>query len=284
MLESVTADSVFAEILMEEPEPKAVLLVEGPDEGAALYGHLQAGVLRIICGGKATVVGAAAIAQAQGVTSVYGLIDRDLDALRDMDGGYPEHVIATDAYDLAADLLLTSSESLRRILSAHAPGPVEVIEATTGRTVDDAVYDLTIKMAGIRLAALRERFPFVLKNFDFGAVVGPDFQAAEVGDFLGKLRLSDPNFFVGASVEAAVMLAASEVRTSRHHCGGHDIVGASVALIHRAGGPGVSKRAIAGSVLSLATCQVLASLNCLQQLAAIAHEESGVELLDCIAA
>ena len=104
MLEDLTPESVYSQVMMEEPPPRAVLLVEGPDEDTILFDHLTTGVVRVIAGNKKAVLGSARIAMDEGMSNVFGLVDRDLDTLRGRDT-YPSNVVATDSYDLIADLI-----------------------------------------------------------------------------------------------------------------------------------------------------------------------------------
>ncbi|WP_143709998.1 DUF4435 domain-containing protein [Kocuria flava] len=283
MLESVTAESIFAEIMMDETSPKAFFLVEGPDENAVFFGHVSADVVLIVCGGKKNVLGAVGLAESSGNNSVYGLVDSDFDRIRGLDRFYPAHVVGTSTYDLISDLVMSSSDVLRRSLSAHAAPGVRVIEDALGSPIDHAVFALTSRVAGARLATIREGYPFVFKSYNFTPVVGATFEPADMAAFLQHAVCRDPHFAVDATVLQAVNAAYSEVSVNRHSSGGHDIVSASVALLRKAGSQ-VSIKTISGTLISVASCKVVASLSCLADLTTIARADSGVELLDCFAA
>ena len=283
MLDCLNADSVFAEIMMDETSPKAFLLVEGTDESAIFFGHVTPRVVLIVCGGKRTVLGAARLAEVQGHSNVYGLVDSDFDRILGMDEQYSTNVAATETYDLVSDLVMSSSDVLRRSLSAHAATGVRAIEDASGASVDHAVFALTSRLAGARLASMREGYPFVFKGFNFGHVLGATYQPGEISSFLTHSVCRDPHFKIDATVLETVHAAFSEVSGSRHNSGGHDIVGASIALLRRAGSQ-VSANAVSGTLISVATCNVLSSLSCLQELTTSARVNSGVELLECFAA
>ena len=283
MLDSVTADSVYSEIMMEEPPPKAFLLVEGPDENAIFFGHVSTDVVLIVCGGKKNVLEAARLAESNGYNNVYGLVDNDFDRILGRDKHYPDHVVATVAYDLISDLVMSSADVLRRCLSAHAAPGVRAIEDASGASIDHAVFALTSRLAGARLATIREGYPLIFRGYNFDPVVGAAYEPADISKFLHNAACRDPHFIVDATVLQAVDVAFSEISISRHTSGGHDIVSASVALLGKAGSQ-VSLKAISGTLISVASCNVVASLLCVRDLTTIARVDSGVELLDCFVA
>lgn len=283
MLESVTADSVFVEIMMDETSPNAFLLVEGPDENSIFFGHVSADVVLLICGGKRNVLGAVSLAESEGHDNVYGLVDSDFDRFLGLSALYPAHVVATEAYDLVSDLVMSSPDVLRRSLSAHAATGVRVIENLSGAAVDHAVFALTSMLAGARLATMRERYPLVYKGYNFTAVIKGSYEPADMTSFVSNAICQDPHFAVDASVLETFHTAFAEIGASRHTSGGHDIVGASIALLGKAGSQ-VSSKGLSGTLISVASCSVLSSLTCLQTLTALARADSGVELLDCLAA
>ena len=283
MLDSVTADSVFVEIMMDETSAKAFLLVEGTDENSVFFGHVAPDVVLIVCGGKKNVLGAAGLAESNDRDNVYGLVDNDFDRFRGLDTSYCSHVVSTSTYDLIADLVMSSPDVLRRTLSAHAATGVHAIEFASGATVDHSVFALTSRLAGARLATLREGYPLVFKGYNFTPVVAATYEPADLSSFLAHAVCRDPHFTVDVGVLKTVHTAFSEVGATRHSSGGHDIVSASIALLRKAGSQ-VSSKTVSGTFISVASCAVLASLSCVQDLSAAARADSGVELLDCFAA
>lgn len=282
MLDSVTAESIFAEIGMDETSPKAFLLVEGPDENSILFGHVSADVVLIVCGGKRNVLGAVSLAESSG-KNVYGLVDDDFDRIQGLDEQYPAHVVATGAYDLISDLVMSSSDVLRRALSAHAAPSVDEIETVSGFPIDHVVFAMTEKLAAARLAAKREKYPLIFKGYNFAPLVGEIYEPSELSCFVEHAASRTPHFAVDSTVHQAVQSAFSEVSLSRHTSGGHDIVSASFAILSKAGAQ-VSIKTISGTLISVASCQVIASLACLVDLTTMARVDSGVELLVCLAA
>jgi hypothetical protein len=283
MLEELTPGSVFSQAIMEEPPPRAILLVEGPDEDTILFDHLAQGVVRIIAGGKKAVLGAAQIALDTGMTNVLGLVDHDLDVLRGRDR-YPSNVVSSDGYDLMSDVVaVLGDDVLRRVLNAHAAMSVRDIEATRGRKVAEVVFEVTTPLAALRLASLESGYPLVLRRYDFRQVLTPGFEAADVSVYVANAIFRREGFTIDETVIDDVRQRVPEVG-HRRHAGGHDLVAASVALIAKAGGSRVSKDAIAANLMSLATCDVLAAVRCLQVLHTSAQDATGRGLFDCIAA
>ena len=282
MLEELTSDSVFSQVIMEEPHPIAILLVEGPDEDTILFEHLNEGVVRIIAGGKKAVLGAVQLAEDAGLKHVFGLVDRDFDALRGLDS-YPNNVEATVTYDLVADLVLAlGDDALRRALNAHAAPSVRAVEAATSRSIVDVIFDLTFPLGAVRLASLRAGYPLVLRNYDFHHVLTESFDAADVSVYVRHSVCRQPEFIIDDTVIDDVRGHLLEV-ADRRHTGGHDLVSASVAVIAK-GGHRVAKKAISGNIMSFATCDVLAAIPCLQTLNARAAAATGLDLFDCVAA
>lgn len=282
MLEDLTPDSVFSQVLMEDPPPRAILLVEGPDEDALLFEHLSEGVVRIIAGGKRAVLGAAQTALDTGMTNVFGLVDRDLDSLRGRDV-YPANVVATGSYDLLADLVaVLGDDALRRVMSAHAAPSVRVAETASGRRVPDIVFELAGPLAAVRLASLRSHYPLVLAKYDFRHALTEKFEAADVSVYVLNAKCKNEKFAIDNALIEDIRDHLAEV-SDRRHIGGHDLVGAIGAVIAQAGGR-VSKDAIAGNIISFANCGVLARVTSLQKLHATARATLGIGLLDCMAA
>jgi hypothetical protein len=237
----------------------------------------------IVCGGKKNVLGAARLAESQGRNDVYGLVDSDFDRILGLDNRYPRHVVATTTYDLVSDLVMSSTDVLRRILSAHSAPSVQAIEQVSGSPIDEAVYALTSRLAATRLATMRENFPLAFKGYNFVPLVGAAYQPADLALFVEHAAHRSPDFIVDESVISAVQAAFSEISVNRHSSGGHDIVSASFALLRKAGSQ-ISPKTISGTLISVASCRVITSLSCLANLTAMARTASGVELLDCFAA
>lgn len=274
LLDSLTPESVFAQILMEEPRPVAHLLVEGPDESAILYGFTAPGVSLVVSGGKRNVIGAAAIAEQASVSRVYGLVDNDYDGLRGGESTIPRSVLRTEAYDLVADVVAAAPHSIRRVASAHAAPAVSRIEAETSLSIDEVVFLLSLALGASRLAALREGYPLIFKSFDFGKILAASFHPIGHEAIISSLKAKDPTFRCGPEVLEAVRRAERDLGGDRRRVGGHDLVGAVVAVLRQAGAHNVSRPAIEGSLVSLANAHILNSLRCLNKLRELAKADS----------
>lgn len=283
MLESLTPESLFAELLMDESDSKAFLLVEGPDEGAILHGHLASDVSLLICGGKKNVLGASSLAASRLDVPAYGLVDRDFDGLRSTSSILPMNVVSTASYDLLSDVISSVRGSLTRVMSAHCSEGVRAIEARRGAPIAQIVFEYGLTLAKMRLASLEESLPIVFKNFDVGAVVDSSFECPDWMKFVDAARKRDPNFVCTSEVAAAVADAEKAISGDERRVGGHDIVAIVVGLLNRAGGRNVSRQAIAGSLIACATRTVLQNLRCLEDLASLARSVDDVTLFDLAA-
>ncbi|MET4059409.1 hypothetical protein ABIB35_000940 [Arthrobacter sp. UYP6] len=283
MLSSITPESIFAQIMMEEAPTAAFFLVEGPDESAVFWDHISSGVVLIVCGGKRNVIGAARLAETNNVGDVYGLVDADFDRIRGLNSNYPTKVMATVSYDLVSDLMSFAPRTLRRSLIAHAEPGVRAIEKTSKLSIEETIYALTTRLAAARLASIREDFPLIFKGYQFSQVIGSTYEPAGLYTILEHARQRSSSFELDEDVLKSVEIAFNEVNTGPYWSGGHDIVAASAALLRKAGSQ-ISSKTIAGTLIAAASCPVLTSLPYLSELTAMARANSGVDLLDCFAA
>lgn len=280
MLESFTPDSLFARIMMDESGARAFFLVEGPDENSIFCEHIPDDVSLIVCGGKENVLGTAEIVESNSHPDVYGLVDSDFDRFQEGIADYPNHIVATDSYDLIADIVLSSPRSLRRALSAHGADSVQRIEDSTGKPVDHLVFGLTTKLAAVKLAARRNQYQVSFRDYDFLPLVDRSFELPGVDEILDHGATRSPAFTPEEIHHEAARSTYVELAGRRDASGGHDIVSASLALLMR-GGAKIPKKTISGTFISIGTCQVLASLACIRQLSDMALNDSGVDIFDC---
>lgn len=283
MLEELTADSVYAAIIMQEPQPRAVLLVEGPDDDMILGDHLRGGVIGIVCGSRGVVIDAVVIAEGEGRQEVFGLVDRDV--VPEVTGAesLPAAIVATTSYDLTADLAAAHPGAIKMAVLAHAFREARIVADARGHDIEDAIIDLASAFAGVRIAVQRAGHPIRLDGFDFSKVVGPRFETLGVEVFADNLRITRPELF---SWDNAIL---EELRDSmratagvRELCGGHDIAGAAYGFVAAAGGKNFSKRSFEAAIRVHATCELLVLVACLVELHRRCFTATGVRMFDCI--
>lgn len=281
MLENLTSGSIMATIVMSEPRPALVLLVEGPDEDAVLGHHLTEDTLGIVCGGRRNVVDSVAEAQRNGLDYVLGLVDRDLPSDLVESTTSQEGIVATDTYDLTADIASARPGVVGQVLTSHAHREVRVVKERRGEPVEEAVFDLATHYAGVRVAVQRSGYPIVLKGFDFSRVIAPDYATLSAACFVDTVRINDPKFVVDAGVRDDIERAVRETVGRRDLAGGHDIASAGLGLVARAGARQVSKPAIERSIRAFADCTLLSSLTCVILLQQMALERVGQPMFEC---
>ncbi|MDD1385688.1 hypothetical protein [Curtobacterium poinsettiae] len=283
MLDSLTPESIYAELMMDEDQVKAFLLVEGPDEVAILFGHLANGVSSVVCGGKRNVIGAANIALAQLETPTFGLVDRDFDGVRATSPIIPSRVAQTSSYDLLSDIVHNVEHSIRRVMSAHSAGGTAMIEDRRSMPVECVVFEVGCGLAPVRLASLEEGFPLIFRDYNFSGVLDSTYKAPDASGFIEGARCKDPLFDVDAMVHSAIDRARDTLDGDVYRVGGHDIVGIIVGLLRSAGSRNISRKAIEASLITCATSRVLVGLDCISKLTDIGRTEAGIELLDLAA-
>ncbi|WP_081984573.1 DUF4435 domain-containing protein [Curtobacterium sp. MR_MD2014] len=283
MLDSLTPESIFAELMMNEDDVRAFLLVEGPDEIAILFGHVAEGVSPIVCGGKKNVIGAAGIAARDLGTPVIGLVDRDFDGLRVKTSTVPRNVTQTTTYDLLSDVIHKVEGSIRRVMSAHSVTGTALIENRRQRSAEGVVLEVGCGLASVRLASLNEGFPLIFKNYDFTAVLDATSECPGALRFVDGARCKDPSFTATSIVLDAIDRASKSLAGDVHRVGGHDIVGIIVGLLRGVGSGNISRKSVEASLITCATPNVLRSLDCISRLVELGRSEAGMELFDLAA-
>jgi len=283
MLEELTADSVYATIMMQEPQPRAVLLVEGPDDDMMLGDHLRPGVIGIVCGSRGVVVDAVVIAEGEGRQEVFGLIDRDV--VREVSGteSLPGGVVTTTNYDLTADVAAARPGAIRMAVAAHAYREARLVADARGQDIEFAIIELASFFAGVRIAVQRAGYPIRLDGFDFSRVVGTNLETLGLEAFAAHLRVTKPEAFQWSdTVLDELRASAASSAGVRELCGGHDIAGAAYGFVKAAGGGNFSRSAFEASIRVHATCELLMIIPCVMELHRRCLATTGVQMFDCI--
>lgn len=107
MVESVTGDSVFAEIIMlRQVDTRSIVLIEGVGDNDTLYAHVDHTSSRLLIAyGKQNLERAVVLAERNGVERVLGIRDRDFLGVLDPQPDSP-NIVLTDLYDLDATIVL----------------------------------------------------------------------------------------------------------------------------------------------------------------------------------
>ncbi|WP_243073819.1 hypothetical protein [Microbacterium sp. SS28] len=282
MLEELTPDSVYSAIMMEEPQPVAVLLVEGPDDDMILGDHLRRGVIGIVCGNRSVAISATEISHQEGRENVFALVDRDL--VPEVVGTELTHpaVVTTSAYDLTADLAAECPGAIKMALMSLAHREARVVSERRGDDIEHVIIEIATVFAGIRVAVLREGYPVRLDGFNFAKVLGAQFETLGVEVFAENLVITKPQSFSwsAASVES-LRNSVLKHGGARELCGGHDLAGVAHGLVVAAGGRQFSKRSFEAAIRVHARCEVLTKLDCVLELQRLSQAATGLSLFDC---
>lgn len=283
MLEHLRSGSVLASILMSEPQPPLVLLIEGPDDDALLGGHLAPGVISIVCGGRRTVIDAVKSAEDAGWTHVLGLVDRDL--VPEINGPemLPAGVVVTGAYDLTADVASAKPGAIGQALTAHAHVEVRNIARVRSELIETSVLDLATRYAGVRIAVQKREHPVVLGGFDFRRVLNSEYQTLDASCFVDALRVTDPLFSFTDEMRGEIAASIASSAGQRHLAGGHDIAAAAFGIVTKAGARQVSKEVLERTIRAFAECAILCTIACLAALQSLAAERRSLPMFDCFA-
>lgn len=282
MLELLTSGSIISTIVMQEPSPALVLLVEGPDDDSLLGGHLAAGVVGITCGGRSTVIESVKIAEDNDWNHVLGLVDRDIKPETTGIETLPDAIVVTDTYDLTADVAAAKPGAIGQAVSAHAHREARRVATARGEDIETTVLDLATRFAGIRISVMRARYPIILDGFDFRRVLDHDFTTGDAQVFIDALLIRDPHFRFSKEqrdeIEAQILTSVGQ----RPLAGGHDIAGAAIGLVTLAGAKQVARISIERTVRAFADCDLLSGLACVRRLQELAIQRTSRPMFDCL--
>ena len=146
MLPYLTGDDLFAYLLLlRDVDKRTVLLLEGPDDCAALDVHLDDAECQSLPGyGKKTVLGAIALVESQEMPRVVAILDSDLESPEEEIPAQPS-IIYTDYYDLDATIYF-SGTAFHRVVSNFADK--EKTKAYLAQRNATSLLDLGARIAG----------------------------------------------------------------------------------------------------------------------------------------
>jgi len=254
-------------ILMRDVDTRAILLVEGQSDCAILDGHLDDSVAVTLPGhGKQNVCGAIAALQAQGVTTVAGVVDADFDWLADE---VCPGVITTEYYDFDVDLIRCPGV-LTRVVGAHFDREAmrSLLEETLEDTVASWLLETASTLGALRLVCRRDGLELSLQKFPIEEVF--DVRDLRV-DVVRLVELAvqrsdavvvDPTQ-LRVLVEAELKAATDPGRLAS----GHDAC-AVLALVgrRRLGARGVGREVIERALRSAVGCAEFSTLRVAQDL------------------
>jgi hypothetical protein len=264
MQEQLSGDALFAQILMHrQVDPRLQLVIEGSDELAALTGHLdESNVLLLMGGGKPALLRAGRLLESHSVDFALVAVDKDLDDLTGRSSGYPATVVATDGYDLATDILVARGDLLRRAAVSHGGRAcVTAIEERRGLDLLSAVVDVVSRVVVIRLVNEEHSLGMNLRDFPFADVLDKDLGLIPIVEVLARVDRRTGTTIDIERTEGLIRTCASRVAADLGYCGGHDVFGATAAILRLSGRRGIGAAQIAASIYTAVGCELIKALS-----------------------
>ena len=261
---SITGDALFAQVVMQrQVDTRLCLLVEGDDELAILTGHVDDhAVFVLMGGGKPALLRAAALIDLRNYDRALALIDRDLDDFTGKASAYPPSLVATIGYDFDSDVLGAEPGLLRRAaVSQVGPATIKRIENTCAAAFSDVIFALATSFAGLRLLNEEDALGLNLRAFPFLDIVGSDFQLLPMERVLERANERSAVTIAYADVQSKIDSAQARVSTKKTSSCGHDIFGATAAVLRKAGANNASIVQIAASVHTATSCLIISQLH-----------------------
>lgn len=261
---SLTGDSLFAHLMMQrQVDPRLFLLIEGDEELAILTGHIDdLSVMIFVGGGKPTVLRAGALIDDSGMGKAAALIDRDLDDFTGASANYPTSMIVTDGYDFSSDVLTADWEILRRAAVAHGGvAAVKNIEVMTSSVFIDSVRRLSSSIISLRLVNQELALGLNLRGFPYQDIIDGTLEPLAADQILARANQRSSTVVLLQDVKGPLEQATARINKAPIVPGGHDIFGATSAMLRASGASGVGAKQIAASVFTAANCELMTALS-----------------------
>lgn len=252
--------------MQRQVDSRLFLLVEGDDEDAILFDHVnghEVGVL--VLGGKPNVLATAEIVARYPLPGVFALVDRDLDRLAVNSGAYPPGLVATDGYDLVADLIALRPELFRRAARVHGKAAYDSIIESWGDFLT-LCYKVCLSLAALRLINLEHSLGLNLRNFPVSSVINADLSPKELPVFIKVANDRSKTQVNPLSAAQLLSEATDRIQGDVRLCGGHDLMAAAAAMLRKNGANSVSANNLAASFITGIDCEAVGELSLVEDL------------------
>ncbi|WP_343450256.1 hypothetical protein [Micromonospora oryzae] len=283
MQDSIDADSIFAELVMQRAaDDRAIILVEGSEDVSALDPHVNEDeCLTLPTTGNSVLVGVVRLVDDAGLRRIAAISDLDWSGLL-----YPHHpspnLFFTDQYDLDATIL-SCPNVIARVTSAHCDRTK--VDELLARTQTGSLLDLAIRIAvtlgALRLLSVRKMLGLNLRKFPVEAVVDWSIYA------MNHRRLAEVAIArsVNATVtveelEASIKSEVCSIPIPLRYCSGHDLVSALAAIMRKGGGGQDGASVLSRVIRSAFSCSDLQSTSLYVKLRGWG-ETNGVQVWAC---
>lgn len=284
MRELLTADDLFSHLLiMRGVSDKKFILVEGDDDCGLIDPHLNADVCETLpSGGKTVVLGAAELAEKQGMTGVGVVLDLDWSDLL-----YPRivkpYVFYTDSYDIDATAYAVDQNVVGFVVNQSDRDRLRsLVPKDSARALSTVAKEVAHAVGVIRFLSEKFRWELKMREFPTHLAITDDVKV-DIEKIVEVSLQRSPN----ASVAKEDVLAEFRKKTSLvsdrfRYCSGHDLLSAVAALLRKVGGQ-VSAKSAGIALRSAFGCNNVAQSSLFQSIHSWGARQ-GCVILDCVPA
>ncbi|WP_157630546.1 hypothetical protein [Kribbella catacumbae] len=253
----MTGVDLFNAVMMHHKvDQRLVLLVECSEDCGVVDPHLNETDLQSYPGyGKKSVVEAAGLLDANGVTSIAPIVDADFDRFTGADKTYTANVILTEFYDIDADVMFHCPDMIKSVtynFSSHAD--YSAYSTTWSISAADLVTRLSLSVGVLRYLSVTHSVGLFLRNFPMHRALD-GFEAGSLHSFVLAMGVMRSSAGVTPPTVADMEATLAPWSDRRLLCSGHDLVGALGALIRgRWGGANVGNEVLAGALRAAVSC------------------------------
>lgn len=256
MRELLTADDLFSHLLiMRGVSDKKYILVEGDDDCGLIDPHLNEDVCETLpSGGKSVVLGAAELAEEQGMDGVGVVLDLDWSDLL-----YPRipkpYVFYTDFYDIDATAYANDQSVIGFIINQADRDKLRALAPKdSARALSNAAKEVALSIGVIRFLSEKSRWELRMREFPTHLAIAEDIKVDT--ERIAEVALQrSPNASVAKEdVLAEFRKHAPLISDQFRYCSGHDLLSAIAALLRKVGGQ-VSAKSVGVALRSAFSCQ-----------------------------
>ncbi|MFF3444012.1 hypothetical protein [Streptosporangium sp. NPDC002721] len=261
MRERLTADDLYAYVLMLKPvEKRAILIVEGDSDDAALAGHINDDEVNVIPGyGKGIIERVMSMVNDAGMREVGAVLDRDFGDIVTGDSP-PLNTFYSDMYDLDATIFLSGSLCERVANNFSSVDAVRSITVSLGCvSIEQAVISLALPLGVLRLISVRDGLGLRLQDFPLGEVVADDCRMVDIEQLTVKAiqRSNDQVARGPKDLAADLMTELLDISDPKRMCSGHDLVRSLSVLLRKKSGVSMRPDTLERAFRAAFSCDLL---------------------------
>lgn len=255
MRELLTADDLFSHLLiLRGVSDKKFILVEGDDDCGLIDPHLNEDVCETLpSGGKTVVLGAAELAEEQGMDGVGVVLDLDWADLL-----YPRiikpYIFYTDSYDIDATAYAVDQNVAAFIINqADRDKLRNLVPKDSARALSGVAKEVALSVGVIRFLSEKSRWELKTREFPTHLAIMDDIEV-DVEKIVEVALQRSPNAFVAKEDVLAEFRKHAPLISDRfRYCSGHDLLSAVAALLRKVGGQ-VSSKSVGVALRSAFGC------------------------------